>query len=107
MRRAAKVDDNQVEVVRKLRLLGASVTDLSAVGAGCPDLLVGYRGANYLLEVKRPDASLRRTIKDAGTKERAPRELTPDQARWHEGWRGQKAIVHDSNEALRAIGALK
>ncbi len=52
MRRAAKIDRNHVEIVAALRGVGASVQDLAAVGKGCPDLLVGYRGQNYVIEVK-------------------------------------------------------
>ncbi len=52
MRRAANVDRNQPEIVAALRAAGATVEYLHAVGGGCPDLLVGYRGANYVLEVK-------------------------------------------------------
>ena len=47
-----KVDSNQTRVVKALRELGATVQHLHAVGKGCPDLLVGYKGSNYLLEVK-------------------------------------------------------
>ena len=52
MRRAAKVDDNHREIVRALRDCGATVQDLSPVGAGCPDILVGWQGRNHLIEIK-------------------------------------------------------
>ncbi len=52
MRTAAKVDRNQSEVVAALRKLGASVQSLASIGKGCPDLLVGYHGILYLMEVK-------------------------------------------------------
>lgn len=88
MRQAHKVDTNQAQIVNTLREIGATVQDLSAVGKGCPDLLVGYRGCNYLLEVKT---------------ERG--KMTPDEATWHEGWRGDCAVVRDEDDALRVIGA--
>ncbi len=91
MRRAARIDDNQPQIVRALRSLGASVQPLSAVGQGCPDLLVGYRGATLVLEVKN---------KDGPPSQRA---LTPHQERWHRDWRGQLAVVHDITEALAAL----
>jgi hypothetical protein len=50
MRRAAKVDANQTEIVQALRQIGAVVQSLAAVGNGCPDLLVGYRNRLFLLE---------------------------------------------------------
>ena len=52
MRRAAKVDDNQAEIVATLRYVGCSVTSLASIGRGCPDIVVGYNGVNYLLEIK-------------------------------------------------------
>jgi len=52
MRRAAKVDSVQEEIVTCLRLIGASVQSLAAIGKGCPDLLVGYKGAWYVAECK-------------------------------------------------------
>lgn len=95
MRRAAKRDENESEVVAALRAVGASVQSLAAVGKGTPDLLVGFRGENYLLEVKWP----------LGTPSR--RKLTPDQVTWHAGWKGAAYIVESSAAALRAIGAIE
>ncbi|PJN96415.1 hypothetical protein CNY89_02650 [Amaricoccus sp. HAR-UPW-R2A-40] len=92
MRRAAKVDANQAAIVNALRRAGASVQPLHAVGAGCPDLLVGYRGQNLMVEVKD------------GGKPPSARKLTPDQADWHDAWRGQVIVVKDVDQALAAIG---
>src|SRR5258706_9543799 len=51
MRRAARTDDNQHELVEALKKIGAKCYFI-----GKPvDLLVGFRGRNMLLEVKRPD----------------------------------------------------
>lgn len=44
MRRRAHTDRNQPAIVAALRGIGATVQPLHAVGQGCPDLLVGYRG---------------------------------------------------------------
>ena len=52
MRRDAKVDQNQQEIITALRQIGASVYPLHFAGKGCPDLLVGFRGRNYLIFVK-------------------------------------------------------
>lgn len=52
IRRNPRVDGNQREIVAALRKAGASVQSLGQVGRGCPDLLVGYQGVNYLLEIK-------------------------------------------------------
>lgn len=94
---AAKVDDNQHEIIATLRQVGAEVLDLSRVGKGCPDLLVGFRGQNFLLEVKRPKAKGQR----AGTTTTAQDAFF---LRWH--GRGQYAIVRSPNEALHAVGAV-
>lgn len=91
MRRAAKVDANQASIVSGLRKIGASVEILSAVGNGCPDLLVGYRGKNLLLEVKD------------GNKPPSKRELTDDQVDWHESWRGQVFVVCSIEQAVKAV----
>lgn len=58
MRRRAKVDINQPAIVESFRVRGAQVLHLHQVGDGCPDLLVGYRGALGLVEVKRPGEGL-------------------------------------------------
>ena len=94
MRRAAKVDANQREVVAALRGAGASVQLLHAVGEGCPDLLVGYKGLNMLLEVKD------------GSKPPSAQKLTPQQEIWHRDWRGHRVVVNSPEAALGAIGML-
>jgi Holliday junction resolvase len=49
-----KTDLNQKEIVAVLKQVGADVLDLSAVGGGCPDLVVAWRGENVFVEVKNP-----------------------------------------------------
>lgn len=93
VRRAAKVDGNHREVVEALEAVGAVVQSLAAVGEGCPDLLVGYRGVNHLIEVK--DGSL----------PPSGRLLTPKQKSWHAGWKGKACIANSVSDALLIIGA--
>jgi len=95
MRRRAAVDANQSEIVAALRAVGGSVVDLSSVGAGCPDVLCGYRGVNYAVEIKD------------GDKFKSQRKLTPAQVQFHAAWRGQICVVETVDEALRAIGAVR
>ena len=90
--RAAKVDANQTEIVKALRDVGASVQSLASVGKGVPDLLVGWRGQNYLIEVKD------------GAKQACKQRLTPDQVEWHGQWLGQKAVVNSVSAALQVLG---
>jgi hypothetical protein len=92
--RARRVDDNQAAVVKRLRQFGASVQVLSSVGKGVPDLLVGFRGKNFLLEVKD------------GRKPPSARKLTEDEGAWHASWFGAVAIVESEDEAMRAIGCV-
>ena len=92
MRRAARVDANQTEIVKALRQVGASVQSLAATGKGVPDLLVGFRGKNLLLEVKD------------GGKVKSARKLTSDQVEWHQGWRGHVAVVESVEQAIKILG---
>jgi Holliday junction resolvase len=90
---ASRTDANQRQIVAALRQAGFSVCLLSAAGhggvPGCPDLVCGGRGTNWLIEVKAPGG-----------------KLTPDQVRWHAEWRGQVAIVRSVDDALRVVGVL-
>lgn len=49
-------DANHATIVRAfVRTVGENnVVDLSNIGDGCPDLLIGYTGESTLIEVKRP-----------------------------------------------------
>jgi hypothetical protein len=49
---AKKTDKNQQIIIDTFRGLGATVHDLSKVGNGIPDLLVGYKNHTCLVEVK-------------------------------------------------------
>lgn len=84
-RTAAKRDSNEPAIVQALTTAGCTVVRLSA--KGCPDLLVGLDGVNYLIEVKEPKG-----------------KLTDDQIDFHEDWRGQVAIVRTIEEALEVVG---
>lgn len=88
MRRAAKIDDNQKEIVSALRKLGASVQMLHSIGKGCPDILIGYRGKNLLAEIKD------------GNKFPSDRKLNPEQKDWHAAWKGQVCVLESIEEAI-------
>jgi hypothetical protein len=92
MRRAARVDENQAEIVEALRgIPGLTVLLLSSVGGGCPDVLVGYRGANFLFEIKNPK------------KPKADQALTPDQVTFHGAWTGQVQKVFSLKEIITPL----
>jgi Holliday junction resolvase len=82
-----RVDDNQSQIVRELRRLGMEVVHLHTVAHGCPDILVGYKGRNILLEIKKDEKA----------------KLTPDQEVWHKMWRGQVAVVSNPQAAIKAV----
>ena len=92
--RAARIDSNQVEIVAALRALGCTVQSLAGVGQGCPDLLVGRNGRNYLMEIKD------------GSKPPSARALTTKEYIWINEWKGQVTVVWNVEEALAAIGAV-
>jgi len=87
MRRAARVDSNQEQVIIALRAAGAYVWII-----GLPvDLLVGYKNHTMLMEIK------------AGPKKR----LTGLQADFFNNWSGSTLARIDGPEAaLRMIGAI-
>jgi hypothetical protein len=91
MRRAAKVDRNQAEIVKAFRDCGMTVQVLSAVGKGCPDTLVGFRGINVLVEIKD------------GEKPPSEQKLTQDQVTWHGSWAGQVCVANSINDAIEQV----
>jgi hypothetical protein len=89
--RRARVDISQAPIVKTLRQIGASVEPrLSRIGQGVPDLLVGWRGVNVLLETKTGERD-------------CDRKLTGHEQAWHEKWAGQVAIVSTPDEAVNAV----
>lgn len=91
MRRAARIDGNHVEIVKALRAAGMTVQTLAAVGQGVPDLLVGWRGLNLLIEVKD------------GNKPPSARALTVAEQEWHATWGGSVVVVSNAEEAVIAM----
>lgn len=88
---AKRIDANQREIVKGLRICGMSVLVLSSVGKGCPDILVGAFGKNVLMEIKD------------GKKPPSARKLTEHEEKFAECWKGNVSIVHSLGEALRAV----
>lgn len=91
MRIRGKVDRNHGEIVLALRQAGATVQSLADVGHGCPDLLVGFRGRNRLMEVK--DGLL------CPSRQR----LSEDEQEWQARWEGECHVVHSVEEALEML----
>jgi Holliday junction resolvase len=94
MRRKARADANQPEIVSALRHAGATVIHTHTVGKGFVDIVVGFRNQTYLMELKD------------GSKKPSARVLTEDEFALHTTWRGGPLVVVSSvDEALEAIGA--
>lgn len=90
-RRAARRDGNEREIIDALRAAGAQVEQLDLI-----DLLVGYRGQTFLVEVKDPQ------YPKAHPKRRARQE------EWRRKWPGGPAgEVESVAEALAFIGATR
>jgi hypothetical protein len=91
MTHALKVDDNQEDVIDALEGVGASVLRLQGLERGCPDLCVGFRNVDFLMEIKGEDG-----------------RVAKHQIDWHHHWHGRPVtIVRTVEEALIAIGAIK
>lgn len=91
MYRPKRVDENQKTIVHTFIALGASVLNLSTVGRGCPDLLIGYKGKSVLVEIKRNDKAT----------------YTEPQIKFMQNWRGGAVSRIDSvDAAIRLIKML-
>jgi len=77
-----RLDANHAEIRAALERVGATV-----VPDGPTDLIVGFRGANYLIEVKTEKGKLR-----------------PTQDNFVRLWKGHVAVVRTVDEALKVIG---
>lgn len=81
-----RVDANQRDIVEALREFGCTVQCLHMVGKGCPDLLVGYKDMNILIEVKVGDA-----------------KQTPAEKEWCESWKGDYSIARTPGHAIEIV----
>lgn len=92
MKRGSRPDENHAEVRDGLRAIigNQCVKDIKDVGMGIGDLLVGFRGRNYLLETKRDKSA----------------KLTPAEEAFHSTWEGQIDVVYSLEDAMRVIGLL-
>ncbi len=91
--RVARVDANQSGIVRFLRDKGVIVRHTHMVGTGFPDIVCGYKGINFLFEIKDSD------------KPESAKKLTPAEIIFHYEWQGQKAIVETGPQAWAIIEA--
>ena len=88
---AKRVDLNHQEVVKTLRLLGATVFDASRMGQGFPDLVVGYNHQTVLVEIKSGEQ----------------KKFTQAQLKFMADWKGSAVTrINDIDGAIRLIKVL-
>lgn len=86
MRKRARVDQNQREIIEALRATGCSVLSLAPLGNGAPDILASRGPRLRLMEIKDGKGA-----------------LTEDQEDFHRDWNGAIAIVRSVDEALAVM----
>lgn len=90
--RNLRTDANQQEIVEALRKVGAAVLVTPKVCKGFPDLIVGFGGTNFLVEVKNPKTRY------------GQKGLSENQKRWSALWPSPVFCVKSVAEALAVIG---
>jgi hypothetical protein len=86
-----RVDANQNQIIHTFIALGASVLNLSRVGQGCPDILIGYKNQSILCEIKADEK----------------KTFTEPQIKFMQNWRGGPVSRIDSvDAAIRLIKML-
>lgn len=94
--RPKKVDSNQSTIVAQLRRIpGISVAHTHILGDGFPDIVVGYDGLNYLVEIKD------------GKKCKSKKKLTDDELKFHNKWKGSIITAESVDDILRAVLKMK
>jgi hypothetical protein len=89
----AKTDKNSSALLKSIRQIpNVSICDLSGAGGGVPDVMLGYQGANLLIEIKRPDVAPSQS------------KLNDLQVEWHDSWLGQVAVVRTLDDILEVMG---
>jgi hypothetical protein len=91
VRKFGRIDDNQKVIVKQLRNYGCSVLSIASIGNGAPDIIVGFKGNNYLFELK--DSS----------KPKSAQKLTADEIAFAGSWRGQIHTANNLETILRII----
>lgn len=91
MRRIARIDGNQKQIVEQLRRLGVTVLHTHQL-KNCFDILVGYEGKNYAFEIKD------------GSKPKSARQLTEGEQKFFDIWKGQVNKVESIEEICKIIG---
>lgn len=91
MKRFGRIDANQNEIVKQLRNLNISVAITSSLGNGFPDLVLGYKNKNYLIELKD------------SKKPKSQKLLTELERKFFNEWNGQVSKCESLTNILEVI----
>jgi len=89
--RAARTDGNHAKLIKQMRQIGMSVHSTHAVHDGFPDVVCGYKGINYLFEIKDP------------LQPPSKRKLTPDEIKFHDNWKGSSHVIETIEDVITII----
>ena len=95
MRRAARTDNNQKDIVSALRKIPGVTIELDH-----DDFLLGFKGKTYWIEIKNPDTVSKKTGKILESKKKK------SQKKLEKKWTGHYAICVYLDDVLREIGLL-
>lgn len=90
-RRAAKVDDNQSEVVALFRKLGWTVLIISQL-KNCCDIIISKNGRTVAVEIKD------------GAKPLSKRKLSDGEVKFRDNWQGEYALIETQEDVVKLNG---
>ena len=88
MRTAARVDDNQPEIVKAFRDLGWSVLIISQL-KNCCDIIVSKNGVTTAIEIKD------------GAKPKSQHKLTEGELKFRDEWQGDYALITSIDDVIK------
>lgn len=91
---ATRSNKIELEIWEALRKKGCSVQPLCMLGTDLPDLLIGYRGANWLISIK------------GGKNLPSNYQFSEDKISWCKNWRGEIFVISTVQEALDIVNRL-
>jgi hypothetical protein len=87
-----RTDANHKQIIDQIRQIPfASVFSTHELGKGFPDIVVGFRGINYLFEIKD------------GKKSASQKKLTEAEVKFHNNWMGQVHIIEKIEDILQIL----
>jgi hypothetical protein len=91
-RTAAKIDENQPDIVKTLRSIPGVTVELNH-----DDILVGYKGVTYWFEIKDPA----KTLNKDGTYRKGA--IKPSQKKLLKEWTGHYEVVNSIDQILKTL----